>query len=353
VHYIVNPNIELKGQPNGALLEYKPFGLSIQISEKLSAFIQKFQHSDAIVPSEAIDADVFSFFLQNFIFIQSDEKEIFKYGLLERSACSLKNAVDIRSLDSELSCKYALLGVPYDSTTYGSITSRNAPDKLRKCIKRKPTVEDQFMDIGDVVFHPRLENYRQLGCRISKCIALTREKNKIPVMLGGDHSFSYYGIEGLADKYRQLNIVQLDAHTDCCAATDEKNDFLNHANFIRKLVASPKIKTVFQIGCRDSVTYEHEKLRQIKELREINHQLFQDKITPTYLTIDIDVLDPIDAPSVNAPISNGLRVQETVDIIRAISRQLNIVGIDLMEVGTTETKTAANAIELLSSILNN
>ncbi len=157
-----------------------------------------------------------------------------------------------------------------------------------------------------------------------------------PVMLGGDHTATLPVIEVLAAAVPGLRILHFDAHPDT------REEFLGerfcYASAMARVMEVVPPERVFQVGMRTGSREEFERrlpnffpvttIAPGDAVRKILPELHRH---PLYVTIDIDVLDPSEAPGTGSPEPGGLRVPEVVELIRLL-QGCEVVGTDLVEV---------------------
>jgi len=157
-----------------------------------------------------------------------------------------------------------------------------------------------------------------------------------PVMLGGDHTATLPVIEVLAAAVPDLRILHIDAHPDT------REEFLGerfcYASAIARVMEVVPPERVFQVGMRTGSREEFERrlpnffpVTAIAPGDAVRKILPELRRHPLYVTIDIDVLDPSEAPGTGAPEPGGLRVPEVVELIRLL-QGCEVVGTDLVEV---------------------
>jgi agmatinase len=186
-------------------------------------------------------------------------------------------------------------------------------------------------------------------------------EDKMPVILGGDHSVPFGAIRAYAERYPGLGILHLDAHADL---RDAYEGFTwSHAsifnNVMRKIDGVGKL---VQVGVRDFgqaeramiddsngriVTFYDADLATRKE-DGVPFARLADEIVAAlphdiYLSWDIDGLDPTLCPGTGTPVPGGLSWNEALGLLRAIRRAgKRIVGLDLCEVSPGDTEWDAN-----------
>ncbi len=157
-----------------------------------------------------------------------------------------------------------------------------------------------------------------------------------PVMLGGDHTATLPVLEVLAPAIPDLRVLHLDAHPDTRA--EFLGERFNYASAMARVMEVVAPERVFQVGMRTGSREEFERRHPNffpatthVPLEAVRMLLTELTAHPLYVTIDIDVLDPSEAPGTGSPEPGGLRVPELVEIIRLLEGA-EVVGIDLVEV---------------------
>jgi agmatinase len=190
-------------------------------------------------------------------------------------------------------------------------------------------------DIGDCVLPDGALPREQLDAAREQIAAWWRPDLR-PFMLGGDHTATVPVIEVLARHYRGLTVLQLDAHPDL------REEFLgeryNYASAMARVMDTIPPERVYQVGIRTGAREEYRRRRPrfypgfagspLAAVREILPELAG---RPLYVTIDVDVLDPSEAPGTGSPEPCGIRAAELVDIVHLLGRA-NVIGGDLVEV---------------------
>jgi agmatinase len=145
-----------------------------------------------------------------------------------------------------------------------------------------------------------------------------------------------------------LRILQLDAHPDL------REEFLgerfNYASAMARVMDVVAPERVYQVGMRTGAREEYQRkaphvypahaISPIEAVRSLVSELGRH---PLYVTIDVDVLDPSEAPGTGAPEPCGLRTIELIEIIRLLAG-CPIVGMDLVEVADCFDPSGRTAI---------
>lgn len=173
-----------------------------------------------------------------------------------------------------------------------------------------------------------------------KKLVLSIPSDKIPILIGGDHSITIGIIKGIEEKEnknekRKFSIIMLDAHADL---RDEWNDDENnHACVAKKISKNHKL---LQVGIRSQDYYESIEAKENPNITQIIKNKFTQKEFKKqikklekniYLTIDLDVIDPSLIRNVGTPEPDGLNWDELISIIEEITKTKSIMGIDVVE----------------------
>lgn len=160
------------------------------------------------------------------------------------------------------------------------------------------------------------------------------ETGKFLTFFGGEHSISIGIIKAFYEKYPDLTVLQLDAHTDLRPSYDGTP--YNHACAVYD--ASQNCNLV-QVGIRSMDSSELPYLNKEKcffahDLRSNPNWMKKalSKISgPVYITLDLDVFDPAIMPSTGTPEPGGLLWYEMLDFLKLVFSNHNIVGFDIVE----------------------
>jgi len=177
------------------------------------------------------------------------------------------------------------------------------------------------------------------------------QNDEMPVILGGDHSISYACFTAVARKFQRPGLVVFDAHPDC------EHDFSppTHEDFVRVLISEGVVKPeqVILVGLRSWHQNEHEfisrnkikhfTMREIalEGLSEVADALMSAALPwgATYVSVDIDVLDPAFAPGTGYPEAGGLTTRELLYFIQRLARLRNVRAFDLVEINPSLDRT--------------
>ena len=246
-----------------------------------------------------------------------------------------------------------LVGVPYDGAVTGIPGTKLAADKIRQFtsgytshftnidgVEEKYTLSNSIYNMQTVfdagnILHVPGESSKAFHTRVREAFSQLRESyTNVFFAIGGDHSISLPILESL--NTANLTFIKIDAHYD--SVISYRDQPVNHNNFIASVRDLNNIKQIIHMGVRESLTPSMDiKSDKVITSEEIIQDSWKEKIKEylvnsknVYISIDVDVLDPLIAPGTGYLLPFGLE-QENVWEIMNFLRNYNIVGIDLVE----------------------
>lgn len=190
-----------------------------------------------------------------------------------------------------------------------------------------------YTDLGDMAFDSA--NPEAVYKSIKQKIQEELISNDKIICFGGDHSVSFPIIEAFTEKFKDLNILHLDAHADLYDNFDD-NPY-SHASPFARLMEIGTIKSLTQVGIRTFNTHQKEQANRfgvkVIEMKDFNFDFIKELQFPLYISLDLDVLDPAFAPGISHHEPGGLSTRELIKIIQSISG--DIVGADIVEYNPT------------------
>lgn len=252
-----------------------------------------------------------------------------------------KNVLNFIACDSNYKdSKIVLLGAPFDSTVSNKPGSRFAPNAIRLESYGLETYSPyQDLDLCDMRIFDSGDIELPFG-NAKKALKLIKERskkilsdNKIPFLIGGEHLVTLGQFEAVYEKYNDVCIIHLDAHTDL--REDYLGEKLSHATVIRRCYDLVGDNKIYQFGIRSGERYEFEFANKHNYINKFNLDTIDEIIKKlkgknVYLTIDLDVLDPSFFPGTGTPEAGGVSFNELINAIRGF-KDLNIVGLDVVE----------------------
>ncbi len=268
----------------------------------------------------------------------------------------------------------ALVGIPFDGGTTNRTGARHGPREIRNqssLVRRvhhvtgiSPFDLARIGDCGDVALSP-LDLNGAIDT-ISAFFADVHRAGARPLAVGGDHLITLPILRGIAKE--PVGLIHFDAHSD---TYDEFfGNRYNHGTPFRRAVEEGLLdpKRMVQIGIRGSISdagnYDFARQAGIRIIfieefmaRGVDAVMAEARsivgTAPTYVSFDIDALDPSFAPGTGTPEIGGITTREAQTMVRALAG-LDIIGADLVEVsppldpsGVTALTGATLLFELL------
>jgi agmatinase len=269
----------------------------------------------------------------------------------------------------------AVYGVPLDATTtFGKGTSRG-PEAIRLASARQieTFVLDEKADIYDLVDIFDLGDLKLpkagvaktlafLDSTIPKIVASLRNDNKTPVLLGGEHTLSYYQLKALAKE--DPVVVHFDAHRDM--KPEYEGLKMCHTTPFYHLFECIPGENLIQIGIRQTDREENEAAAKngvtTFDAWEVHDNIdtvanYLQKATAgkkIYISFDIDAYDLPYVPCTGTPEPFGLDPFQVLKLVKAINPSAHLIGMDMVEVGlkNSDYREGALATQTLYRILS-
>ena len=268
------------------------------------------------------------------------------------------------------------VGIPMDIGTSNRSGTRFGPKQIRAesvllrpynmASRAAPFDSLMVADLGDVPIN--IFDLKDSVRRIEAYFDAMLLHDVIPLTMGGDHTLTLPILRAMAKKHGPVALLHIDAHAD--VNEHMFGEAVAHGTPFRRAVEENLIDTArsFQIGLRgtgyaaEDFDWSRDQGFTVIQAEELWHKsaspLMQDVkdrlgAQPTYLSFDIDALDPAYAPGTGTPEFGGLTTVQALEIIRGC-RGLNLVGGDLVEVSPPYDKdgnTALLAANLLYEML--
>ncbi len=285
-----------------------------------------------------------------------------------------------------LSADVAVLGIPWDEGSSFRPGCRLGPRDIRqysvRYAFRQRGVQDagywdidyrkrflegvKLVDTGDVdIIYTDLPRTFDL---ISESVSALLDRGVLPVLLGGDHSVTYPIVRAFS-RFPRLDIVHLDAHLDYFDSVHGVQ--YANGNPLKRISELPFVGRMVQIGMRGLRAPESGYRDSLErgnvivtaaDLREQGVQAALDRIPalgPTYVTIDIDAMDPSLCPGTGSPEPDGLLHWQAKQLLRGVAARAKgqVVGLDLVEVnplldtiGQTSSIATLLLVEFLGAV---
>jgi agmatinase len=265
--------------------------------------------------------------------------------------------------------RFAILPVPYDSTTCFQAGTRRAPHAI---IAVSPQIEffdeellGEFHECGIATLdaiEPNMSGPHAMHEDLYRAAARVVADGKFLLTLGGEHGITSALVRAVMDRHRSLSVLQIDAHLDLRDAYEGTP--YSHASVMSRvlelgarvvpvgirnvsieehaLIREGKVRPIFARDCRRDDTWMDDAIGQLGET--------------VYVSIDIDGFDPAYAPGTGTPEPGGLDWYQVCALLRRATRERTVVAADIVEVipvpgqVVTEFLAARLAYKLISYV---
>lgn len=259
--------------------------------------------------------------------------------------------------------------------------------------ERLQTLFDEVKDLGDIAIgRPEVRvdkesNLRNLDLIAEKTAKLAEKVDEViqsgsfPLVLGGDHSIAIGTLAGVSRHYQNLGVIWYDAHGDLnTAETSPSGNIhgmplavsigLGHPLLTNIGGFQPKVKpeNIVLIGARSLDEGERalikEKGIRVYTMHEIDRlgmtkvmeetiQYLKERTDGVHLSLDLDGLDPTDAPGVGTPVNGGISYRESHLAMEMLAESDIVTSAEFVEVNPIldeKNKTASVAVALMGSL---
>jgi len=237
--------------------------------------------------------------------------------------------------------KVMLVTVPYDGTSTWGKGADKGPELFLDASENmelydietatEPYLEGVYL-AGEVTEDSSPEAMTEAVYQKTK--EMLQHEDKLFTLFGGEHSVSIGSIRAVGEKYENLTVLQLDAHTDL--RPEFHGSTSNHACAVFE--ANQKHNLV-QVGIRSCDVEEMQYVPKgqcfwAHEIAE-NPNWIEDVLSKVsgnvYITIDLDAFDPSIAPSTGTPEPGGLSWYPTLKLLKKVFEKCNVVAFDIVE----------------------
>lgn len=249
--------------------------------------------------------------------------------------------------------KLCFIPVPYDSTTTYKAGAREGPlaillasmqlDEIWGEEGWHPIVRDRFFYTFEHFVVPHGSSTKEHMDSLERFIwEEVVSKNKIPFLLGGEHSLAFPNIAAVYRKAKDFSILHFDAHPDLRPAYG--GDPYSHSSALRRSFELGPRVSLTSVGIRsvDRDVKKYIERTRKKNTREKSLSIFYAPDLPlkeieatlkknVYITFDLDAFDHSIMPSVGTPQPGGLLWYPVCDLVRRVIQNHNILGMDVVE----------------------
>ncbi len=257
-----------------------------------------------------------------------------------------------------------VFGIPFDSTHSYKPGTRFGPDAIRNAFNNIEIFHPQLgvdlesANIQDLGNTKQTVSVDEMTDMVGKITGELAKKEKLLVILGGEHSLTYGALTSFP---KDTGYVVFDAHYDLRDGYADAH--LSHAAYLRRVVEKRGAENIIHVGARSFVKEELAFLSEYriktitdKDIRDGNGpKMVKDALSTfkkTYISVDLDVLDPAFAPGVGNPEAAGITSRELFDMIYAMDGK-KISCLDIVELNPTYDTGATSSIaaKIMSTVI--
>lgn len=242
---------------------------------------------------------------------------------------------------------FHIIPAPYEETvSYGGGTSEG-PKAILEASSQLELFDNRSIPAEEGIY-----TYAPINCsespektleNIKDTFLKTLQLNKIPILLGGEHTVTNGAIDALIEKYgKDFGVVQFDAHADL--RDEYSGSKLSHACVMKRTF--DKGIPIYALGTRSYSTEEYE-LRQKHNLPYMDAEDIYDKGIDAfklpddfpeniYITFDIDGLDAAVMPATGTPVPGGLSWWQSMKLLEKAIKSRTCIGFDVVEYAPIE-----------------
>ena len=260
----------------------------------------------------------------------------------------LSNKNGFLGIDNKFDIKQKSIVIPFGlekTVSYGGGT-KYGPKEIIKASHQVELYDEElncepFKDIGVKTIKPFKinKNINKALKQISHLNQKSIKKNLFPLTLGGEHSITVGCIEPFVKKYKNVTILQIDAHADL--RNSYNNQKYSHASAMRRCLDFKNVNLI-SVGIRNISKEEIPFLKKntnrikifwAKDQKRWNLKYFKKLIKNknVYLTFDVDGLDSSIMPATGTPEPGGLFWYESLSLIKTTFINANVIGADINE----------------------
>lgn len=239
--------------------------------------------------------------------------------------------------------RFQILPVPYEaSVSYGEGT-RHGPMGIRTASCQVELWDEELgADTSRAGIHTLPSFTKKLAPELfvralSAHVGKILQPDAVLCVLGGEHSITPGVVGPLVERHPDLSVLQFDAHADL--RESYQGDRFSHACALKRVL---DLAPIVQVGIRNFSEEEVPFLNSKRARTFLAHQNIGNRNLPkqvvkslskrVYITFDIDAFDPSLVPGTGTPEPGGLGWYESLDVLRAVCSECEVVGFDVVEV---------------------
>ena len=237
--------------------------------------------------------------------------------------------------------KVVVVPVPYDSTTTYKAGTRHGPHAIIDASRNIELYnEESNTDISKVGIYtteeiaPDFSSPENMVKRIESEVTPIIDDGKFPILLGGEHTITLGSINALANKGGNFTMLHFDAHSD------SRNSFMGSKYCHACVVARAKeLCKCYSVGVRsidEESARNNDGILYMKDmhkmgLNDVISTIMNDTEDSIYLSVDFDVLNPSEMPSVGTPEPDGMSFYHLKEVLKEVLSNKKVLGMDFVE----------------------
>jgi arginase len=234
---------------------------------------------------------------------------------------------------------FNLIGLPTDINSSFERGAARAPMVIREALwsdrgnlscenGMEIGIDFALEDLGDIALTEDTPSDDHL---IADAVARSLSAGAIPLMLGGDHAVTFPIMAAIHARYGQVDILHFDAHPDIY--DNFGGNPRSHASPFARIMEAGYAKRLVQVGIRTLTRHCRDQAERFGVEIIAMPSFSPDRVPtfdgPTYISLDLDGIDPSQVPGVSHPEPGGLTVRELLAVLDRVRG--TIVGADIVE----------------------
>ena len=372
LRYLMSPDVALSDHKDGVLFDPATGAETKATRERLMALTYFAEPK----PRPGIDgnldpavaAEIDGLIEIGFIILETDSARVRQLTSALVHSDTTMFGCPSRNLEDIESGEFIFFGVPLDIGTTGYPGARYGPQAIRTASTERagyaldPITQRlvgwecatlggsvlrgaRMADVGDVRYQPG-EPHHLLYARIREVSAAIYQAGCFPIALGGDHSMTW---STLPD--RRVTLLHIDAHSDLAEWPEAHCH--HHGNVLTRLLSEGRLAGIEHIGLRAGTGADSARAgTRVHPASSLKVQGWDSGFVgqTTFVSLDIDVLDPSLAPGTGTPVVNGLSQADCIALLTRLATITHPVGFEVAEVNPMRDSTGQTerlAVELI------
>ena len=253
-----------------------------------------------------------------------------------------------------------LIGLPSDVNSSFERGAAQAPEAIRRALwsdrgnlacedGQEIGIDFELRDRGDLWLSEDAED----DAVIADAVRAAIQSGAVPLALGGDHAVTHPAVRGVHAEHGPVTILHFDAHPDLY--DDFDGNPRSHASPFARIMEAGLAKRLVQVGVRTLNAHCQQQAERFGVEIVPMAGFAPDQVPvlegPLYISIDLDGIDPSEAPGVAHPEPGGLTVREVLAVLRR--QTARVVGADVVELNPrfdSHERTAILAAKLVREL---